>query len=320
MGMFNKLTDHCKLVNNGEIDYYIIDRMDEVKAEMLRLLRIIDNICRDKELKYWIDGGTLIGAVRHKGFIPWDDDIDISLLKPDYNILIKELESGNYSDERKEWLWFSGNNRYEHCCNYLCSHLNIYGRMKGSFGVVPIKLDIRPVNVIRNDKDNLDLNTELREIANEWIFNKKVKNLTKKSKRFQEMTKTEFLRFYNDEYGFVKDDNSVLALPYYEFANEGFLPKHIFDKVIEWQFDTITTFIPAKYDEYLKMFYGDFMQLPPVENRVPAQYEYIELNSKSSFIHKTIRQPSTNHIVSLFRYIKLFGIQKICAILKEKSV
>ena len=101
MGMFNKLTDHCKLVNNGEIDYYVIDRMDEVKAEMLRLLKIVDNICRNKGIKYWIDGGTLIGAVRHKGFIPWDDDIDISLLKPDYDILIKELESGNYSDERK---------------------------------------------------------------------------------------------------------------------------------------------------------------------------------------------------------------------------
>ena len=316
--MFNSLTDHCKLVNNGKIDYYVIDRMDEVKAEMLRLLKVVDEICRDKGLKYWIDGGTLIGAVRHQGFIPWDDDIDISMLKADYDILIRELESGKYSKERKETLWFFGDNRNEHCCNYLCSQLNIFGRSKGSFGLVPIKLDIRPVNVIKNDKESLELNSELREIANEWIFNKKVKNLTDRSMHFQKMTKEEFLKFYNEEYGFERDDNSILALPYYEFANEGFLSKDIFDKVIEWQFDSITTFIPIKYDEYLRTFYGDYMQLPQVENRVPAQYEYIIFKSKSSIINEMIRHPSKNRVNNLFMYIKIFGIKKTFNILKER--
>ena len=318
MGMFNKYTDRCKLVSNGEIEYYVIDRMEEVKAEMLRLLKVVDNICREKELKYWIDGGTLIGAVRHKGFIPWDDDIDISLLKPDYDILIKELESGNYSNEKKEWLWFAGNTRHKHCCNYLCSQLNLYGRQKSSFGIVPIKLDIRPVNIISKEKANLELNAELREIANEWVFNKRVKKLTEKSKQFQKMTKTEFFRFYNEEYGFERDEDSVLALPYYEFANEGFLPKDLLNKVIEWKFDDIITFIPARYDEYLKLFYGDYMQLPPVVNRVPAQYEYISFKSESSLIQKIIRYSSTNRISNLLKFIKLFGIKKTCIILKER--
>ena len=320
MGMYNSLTDHCKLVNNGIIDYYVIDRMDEVKAEMLRLLKVVDEICRHKGLTYWIDGGTLIGAVRHQGFIPWDDDIDISMLKSDYDILIRELELGKYSKERKESLWFFGDNRNEHCCNYLCSQLNFFGRRKGSFGLVPIKLDIRPVNVIKNDKESLELNFELREIANEWIFNKKVKNLTDRSIRFQKMTKEEFFKFYNEEYGFERDDNSILALPYYEFANEGFLSKDILDKVIEWQFDAITTFIPAKYDEYLRTFYGDYMQLPQVENRVPAQYEYITFKSKSSMINKMMRHPSKNRVNNLFKYIQIFGIKKTLNILKERSV
>ncbi len=192
MGMFNKLTDHCNLENNGKIDYYTIDRMEEVKKEMLRLLNVIDKICRENGLKYWLDGGTLIGAVRHGGFIPWDDDIDISLLKPDFNTLINMLDTGTYSDQIKEYLWVSKHNRYEHRCNYLCSKLNIYGRMKGSFGIVPIKLDIRPVNVITNDTNSRELNSELREIANEWIFNKKVKKLTEKSGSFQKMTKKDF--------------------------------------------------------------------------------------------------------------------------------
>lgn len=316
--MFNKLTDNCKLVSSGDIDYYVIDKMDEVKAEMLRLLMVVDQICRKNGLKYWIDGGTLIGAIRHNGFIPWDDDIDISLLKPDYDILIKELESGNYTKNKSEWLWYSGDNRNDHCCNYLCSMRNLYGRMKGSFGLVPIKLDIRPVNIIHSDKESMALNSELREIANEWIFNKKVKNLSDKSKRFQEMSKSEFIRFYNFEYGFEKGENTILALPYYEFANEGFLSKEIFQNIIKWQFDKVHTFIPAKYDDYLKMFYGDYMQLPPIENRVPAQYEYIAFKSKSSLANNMIRNSSKSRAVSLYRYIRLFGLKKTFSILKER--
>ncbi len=319
MAMFNKLTDHCNLENNGKIDYYTIDRMEEVKKEMLRLLNVIDKICRENGLKYWLDGGTLIGAVRHGGFIPWDDDIDISLLKPDFNTLINILDTGTYSDEIKEYLWFSKNNRYEHCCNYLCSKLNIYGRMKGSFGIVPIKLDIRPVNVITNDTNSRELNSELREIANEWIFNKKVKKLTEKSGSFQKMTKKDFFKYYNNEYGFEKEKNSILALPYYEFANEEFLSPDLFKEVIEYKFETLITFIPAKYDKYLRIFYGNYLQIPPLENRVPAQYEYLSLRSDILSIIKYIRYPSKNKIFRFFDCVKIFGIKKTVSILKEKE-
>ena len=59
---------------------------------MLKLLSIIDDIAESNNIKYWIDGGSLIGTVRHNGFIPWDDDFDISLLKEDYLKLITALD------------------------------------------------------------------------------------------------------------------------------------------------------------------------------------------------------------------------------------
>lgn len=71
MGCDNNITDKCKLVKRDGTEYYLIDRMDEVREEMLNLLRIVDDICNKENLKYWIDGGSMIGAIRHGGFIPW---------------------------------------------------------------------------------------------------------------------------------------------------------------------------------------------------------------------------------------------------------
>ena len=53
--------------------------MDTLKKELWELLRIFDHICREEHIDYWVDYGTLLGAVRHQGFIPWDDDIDVSM-------------------------------------------------------------------------------------------------------------------------------------------------------------------------------------------------------------------------------------------------
>ena len=62
-----------------------------MQHRMTEMLRVIDGICRRHGLRYWLCSGTLLGAVRHEGYIPWDDDLDIEMMRPDYDRLMEIL-------------------------------------------------------------------------------------------------------------------------------------------------------------------------------------------------------------------------------------
>lgn len=75
--------------------FYVRGMMKRYWAAGLELLSILDNLCKDNDIRYFVYYGTLLGAVRHKGFIPWDDDIDIVMLRWDYDRLIEAIHNLN---------------------------------------------------------------------------------------------------------------------------------------------------------------------------------------------------------------------------------
>ena len=79
----------------------------EAKISMIKMLQTLADVCEANGLRYYLDGGTLIGAARHKGFIPWDDDIDVMMPKPDC-LKLKKISGGVLLESTScptRWIW-----------------------------------------------------------------------------------------------------------------------------------------------------------------------------------------------------------------------
>lgn len=256
-------------VNDNGVEYYVINRIKDIQNQMLHLLSVIDTICRDNHLQYYLDGGSAIGAYRHGGFIPWDDDLDISMPKPDYLKLIEILKA---MDRSKFFLFDYELNM--HSCAF-------FGEMVSFFSspdekrrhIYPIKIDICPMNIIEDTEKSIRENRVFRELAGFVIFGKCNAQFYNKAielyeKRFG-MNKKKFFSFYNQEYGMYPEwDHAVLAYPYLEFSTERTYKYNELFPLKEIEFSGLQTFVPNS-DLWLKEIYGNYMNMPPVEMRKP---------------------------------------------------
>ena len=81
----------------------------EIQQTELKILLELDNVCRENDIRLYLCGGTMLGAVRHKGFIPWDDDIDVCMPRPDYCRFLKLTENRVFSDNLEVLSFEKGN-------------------------------------------------------------------------------------------------------------------------------------------------------------------------------------------------------------------
>ena len=243
----------------------VVKGIDIIHQEMLKILSLIDEICEKEKLQYFIDGGSCIGAIRHKGFIPWDDDIDIAMVKKDYLKLMEILKNDNrfnlYFDDYKH-----------HCCGYVFIDSIWWQASTNGFfpRIYPIKLDIRPLNVIKNEESEIQKNLIYRKVAEFIIFNKynenDLKTINEILGTFQ--SKEDFLQFYNTEYGLEDINGNVkLSHPYLSYSYEDVIDKNLIFPLKRVPFENIQTYIPES-DKLLVILYGDYMKLPPEEDRV----------------------------------------------------
>lgn len=260
---------------------------EEIQKIQMDILDKIDLICEKHNLKYSLCGGSLIGAIRHNGFIPWDDDIDIMMLRDDYNNLYEIIK--NSKIDGLELLSMNNNDYYYPYMKMVdlstsAKEINTY--RINNYGVF---VDIFPIDIVPKNpskrikqKKQLDKLVILNQIAfhEKQISNNFIKLLIKRTasilcklygfKRFVKKMDNLSKKYNNsdksEEYGY----NMIFE------NNSNCYDLDFFTKLKKIKFNDRKYYIIEEYDKYLRDVYGDYMELPSVDKRVPGHcFEYI---------------------------------------------
>lgn len=251
--------------------------LEELKDIQLEMLKKIDDFCREQNIKYFLSAGTLIGAVRHHGYIPWDDDIDIMMLRQDYDKFIHSF-NGNIKDLSvcaPELNW----NFYAPFANVFDTRTILEERDKSYRGeTISVKIDIFPF-------DNLPSNEFVYFVTRKIVL---ILNAIMRVKRltipFSEMTtKHKFVKCLLCWFPYTlaqkiihtiatsnkNDKTADVFLRTFDIKKPMRARREIFQEAIYVPFEHYVFPIPQKADEFLRIRYGDYMILPPKEERIP---------------------------------------------------
>ena len=259
--------------------FYIPEIMKRYWAAQLEVLKVIDDICAKYNIKWFANYGTMLGAVRHKGYIPWDDDVDITMLRPDYDrffeIAEKELPEGFCiltTESQEEYAYPFGritNSRKidfspehlkkNHGCPYIVGidiypYDNLFDDEKLEDERRKRGQDIfQALNLLTAyDRRNKELDSLIRKIENDnhVSFNNS-KRLDNQLAHLLESLSVDANGSATNEIGLVY---SWIRYHSYKF------PSDLFDDLIEMPFECTTVPIPRQYDEALTILFKDYMK------------------------------------------------------------
>lgn len=256
---------------------------EEIKEIQLSILDSFAQVCEKHNLRYFLEYGTLLGCIRHKGFIPWDDDIDVSMPRADYNKLKVLFESDdNLFGEHIKLSFIGGKyDTYKAFLNVVDIRTITESTVRKKKYYYPIWIDIFPYDYTINDpkkQERFVKRTKLfYKLATYHIFEPpKKKNLIQKIKYLLVITTTHCfsrLLFRLMEYGFnhLKESpeiTSCLTMDYKKNIEKS----DYFDGVSYGVFEGKKYRIPPNYDDRLSRIYGNYMELPPEDQRIPHSF------------------------------------------------
>ena len=241
----------------------------QAQLVMLEMLKVFDGICQRHKLQYWLDAGTLLGAVRHRGFIPWDDDLDVCMPRQDYEqfleIAQKELPMGMFfqtrkTDKKLRWKWIKLRDNF----STLVQRTENGKRIKYHQGIF---IDIFPYDLVNKDflKSKLFLNRRFEFSRNRliraagWLLNA-MSILPVKLIGFERLKRV-LLRRYTSQNPLYVSTGIDITVGYHTFDYCTVFP---FQPI---EFEGYTFQAPNDSSKYLTKMFGDYMQLPPMEKR-----------------------------------------------------
>ncbi len=253
--------------------------LKEIQQIELNILKIIDKICQDNKLTYYLAGGTLLGAVRHQGFIPWDDDIDIAMPRSDYDIFIDIMSKQKEFPYLKIlWIGMCDEKYYLPFAKVVDIRTQLIYDGTQSETCHKMFVDIFPIDASGNDEKRAKrLLKKCGGIGN-WIgiafYNRPdadIKLRIKMLMRKYLYTVLGYKRRYYNSLNILKKytfgNSRYIASTYGMRKDKELIETRFFTKVQDIRFENNTFKAPIGYKQYLKQMYGNYIKLPPVEKR-----------------------------------------------------
>lgn len=262
-------------------------KLEEVKRIELELLDYIMKISHENQVTCFLDGGTLLGAVRHNGFIPWDDDIDVLVPRKQYKKLLALLDKNS---QRFQTISMYKNPDYFYPFSKLVdTHTRLIEKNQMTIRGYGICIDIFPLDYL---PDELSSRRKFQKKIERyrWITSR---SLSKQMKKQGRGLKNFVVYNLANLYGWrraIKNINSLCesmqcektdyACDIVAARKKNFeVSSKCFEKSIYLIFEGKKYSAPAGYDEYLTALYGNYMQLPPIEKRVSNHdFEAYQIN------------------------------------------
>ena len=259
-------------------------KLEELKFVEVEILKEFVRICETLRLNYYVLGGTLLGAVRHKGFIPWDDDIDVGMLRKDYEVFIAEAQKllpehlflqtfrtdpdwpGNFAKIRNSNTTFIEtsvrNCRINHGAYIDIFPLDFYpSKHVWGFERIKMLLNLR----ISTAFYGIDISTRGRFLRGLLcvLLPSRAKTVMVREKLYTSIRPTHMIANYCGAWG-----------------QKEIVPAEWYAEGCELEFEGMAVNGPKEYDKWLTQVYGNYMEFPPEEKRVAHHYaDVIDLHT-----------------------------------------
>lgn len=270
------------------------NNLNPIQKNLLDIFKWFDAFCRRYELRYYAIGGTLLGAMRHQGFIPWDDDLDVGMPRKDYETFMK-LMNGRKGRYQYESI-FSNNIDFCYTQGKLYDTQTTLIEQRRKTIKRGLYIDIFPIDGIANTLD--EAKSSYSAIKWRLALHEAFVTCTRKGRNFW---KNAFIKCVHIIPSFVINNRNLRIkidklcaehdFDSYRFGGNllgtkfsgEIVPLSWFGTPVEAKFEDIKIYIPYDSESYLKHIYGDWKKLPPKENQVTA-HDFVSCNLEKGYL------------------------------------